>query len=310
MPKISIVIPAYNVGPYLTECLASVAAQTYKDIEAVIVDDGSHDDTPLIAEKMAKTDKRFRIITNNPNKGTHLTRRIGVEHATGDYTFFLDGDDALKPDMCEELVREVEQNPVDILHYGLTVVSANNLLEDERQAFEQFNNADTPSSSGEGIIKDIFDEERGHIVDWRVTQRLYRTSLLKQAFSEMTTERLGRSQDGYECFVISALANTYRSYKQCRGYIYYYGRGISGTNTISAEKFGIYCHHFKADFDAANEFADRHAKETLHNCARGFQHKATEILANDWAVRLSTNDQNHAARLMSEVFGDAITARD
>ena len=75
---------------------------------------------------------------------------------SGEYTFFLDGDDALKPDMCEQLAAEIDKHPVDVLHYGLTVVAANELLENERQAFETFNNTPTPDSTGEDIVRDIF----------------------------------------------------------------------------------------------------------------------------------------------------------
>lgn len=308
MPKISIIIPAFNVGQYLAECLESVAAQTYENIEAIVVNDGSTDNTAQVAAEIAAKDSRFVIVTNNPNKGTHLTRRIGVEHATGDYAFFLDGDDALLPEMCEQLAKEVQRDPVDILHYGLTVVAAHELMEKERIAFEQFNNGPTSAASGEDIVRDIFDEERGYVVDWRFTQRMYRTSLLKHAFAEMTDARLGRSQDGYECFVVSALAHSYRSFKQCQGYVYYYGRGISGTTMIDASKYAKYCGHFQSDFDAAYDFAGAHAGEVLQKCAQGFQHKATQILANDWRVRVPDDQKAEAAAAMANIMGGAVTA--
>lgn len=310
MPKISIVIPAYNVGDYLQECLDSVRNQTFSDIEAIVVNDASPDNVGEIAAQAAAQDPRIRVITNNPNMGTHRTRMAGAENASGEYTFFLDGDDALKPDMCEQLAAEIDKHPVDVLHYGLTVVAANELLEDERQAFETFNNTPTPDSTGEDIVRDIFDESRGYKVDWRVTQRLYKTSLLKKAFAAMTRDRLGRSQDGYECFVVSAFAQSYHSCKDCRGYIYYYGRGISGTNMINAAKYARYCDHFKADFDAAYEFADAQRSEMLHDCAQGFQRKATEILANDWKVRVPEEEKAEAAKQMEAIFGPAITGRE
>ena len=310
MPKISIVIPAYNVGDYLQECLDSVRNQTFSDIEAIVVNDASPDNVGEIAAQAAAQDPRIRVITNNPNMGTHRTRMAGAENASGEYTFFLDGDDALKPDMCEQLAAEIDKHPVDVLHYGLPVVAANELLEDARQAYETFNNTPTPDSTGEDIVRDIFDESRGYKVDWRVTQRLYKTSLLKKAFAAMTRDRLGRSQDGYECFVVSAFAQSYHSCKDCRGYIYYYGRGISGTNMINAAKYARYCDHFKADFDAAYEFADAQRSEMLHDCAQGFQRKATEILANDWKVRVPEEEKAEAAKQMEAIFGPAITGRE
>ena len=247
MPKISIIIPAYNVGKYIEECLESARNQTLKDIEIVVVNDGSTDNTGDVIAQEASKDSRIQVVTNHPIWHTPHPYG-GSEAATGEYSFFLDGDDALKPDMCKQLVQELSLHPADVLHFGITVVGANELLDSEREAFEANNNASTQDAVGEDIIRDIFDESRGYKVDWRVTQRLYKTSVLKQAFAAMTKERLGRSQDGYECFVVSAFAKTYHSCKHCRGYIYYYGRGISGTSTISAEKYAQYCHHFKGRF--------------------------------------------------------------
>ena len=111
MPKISIVIPAYNVGDYLQECLDSVRNQTFSDIEAIVVNDASPDNVGEIAARAAAEDSRIRVVTNSPNMGTHRTRMAGVENASGEYTFFLDGDDALKPDMCEQLAAEIDKHP-------------------------------------------------------------------------------------------------------------------------------------------------------------------------------------------------------
>ena len=83
MPKISIVIPAYNVGDYLQECLDSVRNQTFSDIEAIVVNDASPDNVEEIAVQAAEQDPRIRVVTNNPNMGTHRTRMAGVENASG-----------------------------------------------------------------------------------------------------------------------------------------------------------------------------------------------------------------------------------
>lgn len=310
MPKISIIIPAYNIGRYFEGTLDTIRKQTFSDYEVVIVDDKSPDNTLEIAQKAAAQDSRIKVFEQERNGGAHLARKAGVSHATGEYAFFLDGDDEIAPDMCRQLVEEMGRTGVDILHFGLTVVGDNGLLERECEAFEAFNNRDIPAVEGDDIVRGIFDETRGHMVDWRVTQRCYKTSLLKKAFEQTTDYALRRSQDGYECFVVSALATTYKSFKQCRGYIYHYGRGISGTSRISAEKYAQYCKHFQEDFEAAYDFAESRVSSVLRDCARGFAHKATEILANDWAVRVAPEEQRSAAKAMARVFGSAVTARE
>ena len=310
MPKISVIIAAYNVEPYIKACLDSVRAQTLKDIDIVVVDDASTDGTPAILAQAAAADDRVRIITHERNQGLHLARRTGVAAANGQYAFFLDGDDDLEPTMCADLYANLASAPADILHFGLTVIGENGILDEECRAFERFNNALTPDSQYDGIVQDIYLESRGYQVDWRVTQRVFRTSLLKRAFNQMTADRLERAEDGYECFVLSALATSYRSAKQCRGYRYHYGRGVTGTNEITAEKFGRFCEQFAACLDTTDDFVAVHPELKLADCLTGFRHKAIELLSNDWRVRVPEEGKAEAAHAMADVFGDAVAARE
>src|SRR4051812_49985824 len=83
MPRISVVVPIYNVEPYLEECLESIAHQTYRDLEVVMVDDGSKDNSPAIAERFAARDERFRLVTQ-PNGGLGSARNTGIKEAGGE----------------------------------------------------------------------------------------------------------------------------------------------------------------------------------------------------------------------------------
>ena len=310
MPRISVLIAAYNVEPYLGACLESVRNQTLADIEAVVVDDASTDGTLAVAEAAAAADARIRVVRHERNQGLHLARRTGVAEARGEYALFLDGDDELAPEFCAELAAELEREPVDVLHFGLTVVGDNGIDQAECRAFEEFNNAETPAATGLDIVRDIYDPERGHKVDWRVTQRVFSTELLRRGFDAMVDTRLERAEDGYECLVLSALAETYRPAKQIRGYVYHYGRGVTGTSEISAERFGAFCKQFRACFDAADAFARDWKGADVRACARGFAEKATELLANDWAVRVPEAGRAEAGELMAASLGPAVAARE
>ena len=90
--KVSIVIPVYNVMPYLERCVMSVLSQTYKDMEIVLVDDGSKDDSGKLCDELATRDERIRVI-HQENKGLSGARNTGIDNATGDYIIFLDSDD-------------------------------------------------------------------------------------------------------------------------------------------------------------------------------------------------------------------------
>src|SRR4051812_28851640 len=112
MPRISVVVPIYNVEPYLEECLESIARQTYRDLEVVMVDDGSKDDSPAIAERFASRDERFRLLTQ-PNGGLGSARNTGIREAGGELLAFVDSDDYLAPNAYQLLVEALDETGSD-----------------------------------------------------------------------------------------------------------------------------------------------------------------------------------------------------
>lgn len=109
---LSIVVPIYNVAPYLHDCLSSIANQVYRDLEVILVDDGSTDDSPRIASEWAGRDARFHVI-NRANGGPGAARNAGIDHATGDFLMFVDSDDVLPSYAVEVLMSSVEQTGSD-----------------------------------------------------------------------------------------------------------------------------------------------------------------------------------------------------
>ena len=114
MPKVSVVIPVYNVMQYLRECLDSVIAQTIKDIEIICVDDGSTDDSSVILQEYKAKDSRIHIFSQD-NKGAGAARNKAINTATGEYVVFMDSDDWYpETDILETLYNKAVQNRVDI----------------------------------------------------------------------------------------------------------------------------------------------------------------------------------------------------
>ena len=97
---VSIVVPVYNIEQYLHECLDSLAAQTWKDVEIILVDDGSKDKSGDICDVYAKKDRRFRVV-HKENGGVSSARNAGILAASGEYLVFVDGDDFIHPKMLE-----------------------------------------------------------------------------------------------------------------------------------------------------------------------------------------------------------------
>ena len=118
MEKISIIIPVYNVEPYLNKCLDSVLNQSYSNLEILVINDGSTDNSPKICDDYAKHDKRIKVF-HQENKGLSSALNVGLKHLTGDYLGFVDSDDWIEPDMFEVLYNTVkyEDVPISIVSY-------------------------------------------------------------------------------------------------------------------------------------------------------------------------------------------------
>jgi len=117
MPKISIIIPVYNVEQYLRQCLDSIVNQTYNNLEIICVNDGSKDNSIDILNEYKQKDSRIKII-DKQNEGVSVARNTGLLYASSDYVMFVDADDWLELNACEELVKYLEKNASDILIFS------------------------------------------------------------------------------------------------------------------------------------------------------------------------------------------------
>ncbi len=126
MDKVSIIIPVYNTADKLNRCLDSVLKQSHKDIEVIIINDGSTDESLNICKSYKSGDNRV-IIINKKNAGVSAARNSGLEIATGEYIQFLDSDDFINEDMSERLVAEIKENKVDVVICGYNKVDKNGI---------------------------------------------------------------------------------------------------------------------------------------------------------------------------------------
>ena len=111
---VSVIIPVYNVQPYLREALDSVLGQSYQDLEIIMIDDGSTDGSGKICDEYARKDERIRVI-HQENKGLSSARNAGLDVMTGDAVAFLDPDDAYHPDFIRAMVRTMNREEADLV---------------------------------------------------------------------------------------------------------------------------------------------------------------------------------------------------
>lgn len=119
-PKVSIIIPVYNVEVYVRQCLESIEAQTYSDFEVILVDDGSTDNSGKICDEYAGKDSRF-VVIHKLNEGVAKARLTGFEHSKGDYISFIDADDYVSPLYLEILSKPIIENNVDLVSCDLYI---------------------------------------------------------------------------------------------------------------------------------------------------------------------------------------------
>ncbi|ACY96237.1 bifunctional glycosyltransferase/CDP-glycerol:glycerophosphate glycerophosphotransferase [Thermomonospora curvata] len=132
-PLLSIVVPVYNVEPYLQECLESLQNQTMDDFEVIMVDDGSTDGSAAIAKEFASRDGRFRLIQQE-NQGPGPARNTGVRHATGTYLAFVDGDDVVPPNAYQRMINSLEKSGSDFACGGVRRFSSKGIYPSKMHA--------------------------------------------------------------------------------------------------------------------------------------------------------------------------------
>lgn len=197
MPHISLIIPVYNASSYIEKCLGSLVAQTMDDIEILLVDDHGNDDSMLIAERFIKSHpskKTFHLLATPHNMGPGGARNIGIEEAQGEFVGFVDSDDMVEPDYCEQLYRAAKEHNADLAYCQAQLVQGG--------ITSLMTNPVIPSGSFCG-------ENRHHFLTHYVTMMwtfLYRRSLLSKYGISFPATR--SAEDSY--FLTCALLATQR----------------------------------------------------------------------------------------------------
>lgn len=304
----SIVIPTYNNAAYLSEALQSIKNQSFQDWEAIVVIDGSPDDSYGIAQSYASDDSRFLIINKTTNEGTHLARKSGVAACSGAYSLFLDADDTLTPDALEKLHYIAQSTDADIIHFGMNLSTLNMPESAAKGMLTQCNAPLSALTKSEEILDSSFTS---YVQDWRILQRLYKTTLLKQAFTRMANQRMGRGQDSYEWLVIASLADYEAIHNDVVLYNYNLGRGITNFASQSLKQFVKLASDYQTIIDCSEDYANSFDRSfSLQQYILGLKNKLFESLFGDWLVRVPENIKIEAAASVSPIIGYAETSTE
>ena len=133
---VSVIVPVYNTGKYLSKCVDSLLEQTYRDFEVIIVDDGSKDESGIICDEQSARSEKIRVF-HKPNGGVSTARNLGIEKAKGDYIAFCDPDDWVSPDCLQVMSQKNAEEEVDLVACGFCEFTKNGL---------EYNNSKASSS--------------------------------------------------------------------------------------------------------------------------------------------------------------------
>lgn len=203
---LSVIIPVYNSQKYIKECISSITNQSYKNIEIIVVDDGSSDDSVNICKELMKKDNRIKVFTKK-NGGTSSARNFGLKKATGDYITFIDNDDYWdKENAIEEIMDQLNETKADILLFNSKdnfvntkgIVNPSNII-DRQMIYDRDKNK---------FLKNVLKNGLYYRAVWT---KIIKSSLIKN--NGLTFEEGMRNEDTDFSAKLMLLANSYDYYK-------------------------------------------------------------------------------------------------
>lgn len=221
MEKISIIIPVYNVDKYINKSIKSLINQTYGNIELIIVNDGSTDQSEYIIQDFLEIDSRIKYYKNT-NHGVSYSRNFGISKATGDYIMFVDADDVVDENLCEILISNMITNNADLSVCGYQIIYKQELDKDISRITEVY--TDTKFSS-------IFNVYKGFMCN-----KLYKKNIIVEN-NIVLNENVSMSEDLLFNFEYLKYAN---KVVYCSAKLYgYLMHSNNSSKTISSKWFSI-----------------------------------------------------------------------
>lgn len=234
VPKVSVIVPVYNVEKYLDRCIVSIVGQTLSDIEIILVDDGSPDNCPAMCDDWSKRDKRIKVI-HKKNGGLGFARNSGMNIATGEYIIFCDSDDKVAPEMYETLYNATEGGKYDVVYSGFNVEQKIGRWSKENDYNEvrTFDSTNSEKIALSFIVDTDITEGHRYVMSCNVA--LYKRSLLESNHICQMSEREVGSEDMIFQLQVALQAKNVKFIPQC--FYYYYMNEGSLTHTFKQSKF-------------------------------------------------------------------------
>lgn len=228
-PFVSILIPVYCAEKYLSRCLDSILSQNFQDLEVILVNDASPDDSLRIMEKYAGKDPRIKIINHDKNYGRVKARNTGIEAASGKYIVFCDDDDELSPIFLQSAYTYSRTGDYDIIHFGIKIANTHSLR--IHGIFEAYSLPHGTVLRDQEIFDSYFLNNKIRCSVWG---NLLKADLVKKYLPSKTPHCT--NEDFLRITYLMYYARTLL-YVRTRGYRYHYGTGAFGQRTYTLPQF-------------------------------------------------------------------------
>lgn len=237
-PKISIVVPIYNVEKYLDRCINSLLSQTLTDIEIILVDDGSPDNCPSMCDRWAERDSRIKVV-HKANAGLGFARNSGIDVAIGDYVGFCDSDDAVEDTMYQNLYEATENGKYDVVYSGFRYETPQGQWRESRSFpdIRTFDRTDADKVALSFVAET--DITTGNRLVMSCCTVIYRRELLNRYNIRQMSEREVLSEDMIFQIQVAQHASRVKFIPNCQ--YHYYVNGASLTHTFKDSKFDAAC---------------------------------------------------------------------
>lgn len=220
-PLLSIIVPAFNIENYISRCLENLINQNYKNIEIIVVDDGSKDKTGEIIDSYVQKDSRIKVI-HKKNEGVSIARNTGIDIAKGDYIGFVDGDDTVDEEMFEILIKNAVKYDADISHCGYKMVFPS-------RTDYYYNTEDIVIQNNYDGLKDLLKADR---VEPSLSNKIYKSTLFDDV---RLSSDIKYNEDLLANFYLFRKSIKSVFYDKCM-YNYMIRKGSAATKKISKNK--------------------------------------------------------------------------
>ena len=248
-PLLSVIVPCYNVEKYIEKCILSIVSQTYTNLEIILIDDGSNDQTGILCDEQQAKDQRIRVI-HQQNKGASVARKTGLELSQGEYLAFLDSDDWIDQNMFNDMMTALLSTNSDIAHCDLCFVFEDGSMKHRLQNREEYVKT---MGRTEGVIMILEDHA------WRTS---FCTKIFKKKLFEYVQFPEGRIF-GEDLIVHQLFHHAAQSVFLNKEFYFYYQRNdsvtrISNTKT-ELKKLADFSDAYFERYSFVNNFPEYHS---------------------------------------------------